>query len=225
MRIHRGAWPSSRPDSWPSACGAGSCGRAFNSTCLQAARARAPQSDVADSGACRGRRRSSASPGGRLQRARRHGPQERPGLGGRRALARQSEARRHGGSPGAGRALARTWLLARAHMLGPPCPQENYEKLEKIGEGTYGKVYKAKDKATTRMVALKKTRLEVGRRLAGWLSSAWVHPGAALAEPPCPLLRRRWRRRVCLPRRCARSRCCKCCRRATTLSSERAPLT
>lgn len=38
---------------------------------------------------------------------------------------------------------------------------ENYEKLEKIGEGTYGKVYKAKDKATTRMVALKKTRLEM----------------------------------------------------------------
>lgn len=38
---------------------------------------------------------------------------------------------------------------------------DNYEKLEKIGEGTYGKVYKARDKTTNQMVALKKTRLEV----------------------------------------------------------------
>ncbi|KDD73953.1 protein kinase, partial [Helicosporidium sp. ATCC 50920] len=39
--------------------------------------------------------------------------------------------------------------------------RDNYIKLEKIGEGTYGKVYKAKDKTTNRMVALKKTRLEM----------------------------------------------------------------
>ncbi|KAJ6805109.1 cyclin-dependent kinase B2-1-like [Iris pallida] len=34
-----------------------------------------------------------------------------------------------------------------------------YEKLEKVGEGTYGKVYKAMEKATGKLVALKKTRL------------------------------------------------------------------
>ncbi|XP_047322491.1 cyclin-dependent kinase B2-1 [Impatiens glandulifera] len=34
-----------------------------------------------------------------------------------------------------------------------------FEKLEKVGEGTYGKVYRARDKATGKIVALKKTRL------------------------------------------------------------------
>ncbi|KAJ1694449.1 hypothetical protein LUZ63_011147 [Rhynchospora breviuscula] len=38
---------------------------------------------------------------------------------------------------------------------------EKYEKLEKVGEGTYGKVYKAQDKVTGQLVALKKTRLEM----------------------------------------------------------------
>ncbi|KAF1980737.1 Pkinase-domain-containing protein [Aulographum hederae CBS 113979] len=39
---------------------------------------------------------------------------------------------------------------------------ENYQKMEKIGEGTYGVVYKAKDLSTKdhRIVALKKIRLE-----------------------------------------------------------------
>ncbi|XP_067144669.1 cyclin-dependent kinase 2-like [Centruroides vittatus] len=37
---------------------------------------------------------------------------------------------------------------------------DNFLKLEKIGEGTYGVVYKAKDKVTGSLVALKKIRLE-----------------------------------------------------------------
>ncbi|XP_013784754.1 cyclin-dependent kinase 2-like isoform X1 [Limulus polyphemus] len=37
---------------------------------------------------------------------------------------------------------------------------ENFQKIEKIGEGTYGVVYKARDKETGKLVALKKIRLE-----------------------------------------------------------------
>lgn len=37
---------------------------------------------------------------------------------------------------------------------------DRYQKLEKIGEGTYGIVYKAKDKKTGRIIALKRIRLE-----------------------------------------------------------------
>ena len=37
---------------------------------------------------------------------------------------------------------------------------DRYTKIEKIGEGTYGVVYKAKDKVTNEIIALKKIRLE-----------------------------------------------------------------
>ena len=37
---------------------------------------------------------------------------------------------------------------------------ENFQKIEKIGEGTYGVVYKARDKISGRLVALKKIRLD-----------------------------------------------------------------
>ena len=36
-----------------------------------------------------------------------------------------------------------------------------FEKLEKLGEGTYGKVYKARDKDRNEIVALKKMTFEV----------------------------------------------------------------
>ena len=45
----------------------------------------------------------------------------------------------------------------------PTKTQQNtlqYEKVEKIGEGTYGVVYKARDRATGATIALKKIRLE-----------------------------------------------------------------
>lgn len=37
---------------------------------------------------------------------------------------------------------------------------EKYEKIERVGEGTYGVVYKARDRRTNMIVALKKIRLE-----------------------------------------------------------------
>lgn len=39
-------------------------------------------------------------------------------------------------------------------------PMDQFQKIEKIGEGTYGIVYKAKDIETGKLVALKKIRLE-----------------------------------------------------------------
>ena len=44
----------------------------------------------------------------------------------------------------------------RAFMI-----RDRYERISKLGEGTYGKVYKAKDTVTGDIVALKKCRLQV----------------------------------------------------------------
>ena len=38
--------------------------------------------------------------------------------------------------------------------------RDKYEKIEKIGEGTYGYVYKARDTTTGEICALKKIKLE-----------------------------------------------------------------
>ncbi len=37
---------------------------------------------------------------------------------------------------------------------------ERYQRISKIGEGTYGVVYKARDKLTNEIVAVKKIRLD-----------------------------------------------------------------
>ena len=37
---------------------------------------------------------------------------------------------------------------------------EHFQKIEKIGEGTYGVVYKGRNKQTGQIVAMKKIRLE-----------------------------------------------------------------
>ncbi len=58
--------------------------------------------------------------------------------------------------------------------------QENYEKIEKVGEGTYGKVYKAKDRTTNRLVALKKTRLEVRARETSDSARAGSNPAGSI---------------------------------------------
>lgn len=51
---------------------------------------------------------------------------------------------------------------------------ERYLKLEKVGEGTYGVVYKSKDRGTGEIVALKKIRLEAEVCRCG--GGVWVEP-------------------------------------------------
>lgn len=46
------------------------------------------------------------------------------------------------------------------YKYGSCRPVTDFEKLNRIGEGTYGIVYRAKDKRTSDIVALKKVRME-----------------------------------------------------------------
>ena len=45
-------------------------------------------------------------------------------------------------------------------QIAPTAKLENYKRIEKVGEGTYGVVYKAVYIPTKKEVALKKIRLE-----------------------------------------------------------------
>ena len=60
--------------------------------------------------------------------------------------------------------LARRKMSAPAPASAParriPASMDNFEKVEKIGEGTYGVVYKARNRTNDEIVALKRIRLE-----------------------------------------------------------------
>lgn len=73
---------------------------------------------------------------------------------------------------GLGRVFHGGWRGSRDAGCGGKCPDtvcflgssagmDVFQKLEKIGEGTYGVVYKAKNKETGQLVALKKIRLDL----------------------------------------------------------------
>ncbi|KAJ6532803.1 hypothetical protein B0H10DRAFT_172671 [Mycena sp. CBHHK59/15] len=55
---------------------------------------------------------------------------------------------------------SRTHTPTPAPTSAARCEMDRYAKIEKIGEGTYGVVYKARDLTTNAIVALKKIRLE-----------------------------------------------------------------
>jgi cyclin-dependent kinase 2 len=50
--------------------------------------------------------------------------------------------------------------LCKNNRFVKPFSLENFTRVEKIGEGTYGVVYKAKDNSSGEMVALKRIRLD-----------------------------------------------------------------
>jgi len=57
--------------------------------------------------------------------------------------------------------LVKSSLRHRWQKVVCQISMDNFKKLEKIGEGTYGVVYKAKNVKTGALVALKKIRLDV----------------------------------------------------------------
>lgn len=59
-------------------------------------------------------------------------------------------------SPASGKVIA----LPQHEILGACRSVSDFEKLNRIGEGTYGIVYRAKDLKSGEIVALKKIRME-----------------------------------------------------------------
>lgn len=68
---------------------------------------------------------------------------------------------------------------------------ERYEKLGKIGEGTYGVVYRARDVRTSELIALKKIRLEQE-------DEGTFDPVPVPATVPCVFRYALWARTRCL---------------------------
>ena len=98
----------------------------------------------------------------------------------------------------------------RAFMIG-----DRYERILKLGEGTYGKVYKARDTETGDIVALKKCRIQVGllivmltgcrRRLRCQTCAVRLHTTSL--RPFGNLIVCRWTKKVYLRPRSARFLC------------------
>ena len=80
----------------------------------------------------------------------------------------------------------------------PPAPQrslpENYEMIDKIGQGTYGTVYRARDMTDQRIVAIKKILLD-DRDEAVVVRALSSHNHGRPSDPPDP-------RRGLIPRVC-----------------------
>ncbi|KAL8473737.1 hypothetical protein ACS0TY_030545 [Phlomoides rotata] len=100
------------------------------------------------------------------------GGRGRGGGGGERRISRESEKGNHGGGNVSEKKISADemvdgwpqWLIdnipldALAGLF--PKSADSYDKLAKVGQGTYSNVYKARDKSTGKIVALKKVRFD-----------------------------------------------------------------